>query len=108
MSLIKRFIKRRKEDVALPSIRIFRYPLTRDIKVLASYKICNNQVRIIIGRRNGEGLYLVNEPSLLDIELKVYSRLSELLKFELEPINGEVDLVSILAYKLGKLLKIMD
>lgn len=103
MSLIKRFIKRRKEDVALPSIRIFRYPLTRDIKVLASYKICNNQVRIIIGRRNGEGLYLVNEPSLLDIELKVYSRLSELLKFELEPINGEVDLVKYISLQARKI-----
>lgn len=103
MSLIKRLVKRRKEDLALPSIRIFRYSLSRGINVLASYKICNNLVRVVIGRRNGEGLYLVNEPSLLDIELKVYSRLSELLRFELEPIDGKVDLVNYVSLQARKI-----
>lgn len=76
--------------------KIFRSKLPLDSSILASYKICNDQVHVIIVENNGEGLYVVSEPELMDIELKVYRELSKILKFE---INIPLDLSSVDLYK---------
>ncbi|MEM0286513.1 MAG: hypothetical protein QXW34_05175, partial [Candidatus Methanomethyliaceae archaeon] len=76
--------------------KIFRSKLPVDSSILSSYKICNNQVHVIIAENNGEGLYIVSEPELMDIELKVYRELSKILKFE---INIPHDLSDIDLHK---------
>jgi len=65
-------------------LKVFRAKIPDDANVLASYKICNDQVHIVIAEKMGEGLYLINEPNLLEIEIQIYRKLSNLLRYELE------------------------
>jgi len=74
------------------SFKIFRSKIPMNSSILASYKICNDQVHVVIADNNGEGLYIISEPELMDVELKVYRELSRILKFEVSiPFNFSHD-----------------
>jgi len=64
--------------------KIFRSKVPINATILASYKVCNDQVNVVIADDDGEGLYIVFEPELMDLELKVYRELSKILRFELK------------------------
>ncbi|MCS7097036.1 MAG: type II/IV secretion system ATPase subunit [Candidatus Methanomethylicia archaeon] len=66
------------------NFKFFRAKLPINSSILASYKICNNQVHVIIAEYNGEGFYMISEPELMDIEIELYKKLSNILKFEIE------------------------
>lgn len=81
--ILHRIIKSPKINYDNSNLIMFKPRIHKDASILASYKICNDQVHVIIAEHNGEGLYMISEPDLIDIELKVYNEFSKILKFEL-------------------------
>ncbi len=94
----RRFRRNEEIKVNLPSIRVFRARVPSDANVLASYKVCNGQVHVVIIEKLGEGFYLVNEPNLLDIEIDVYRKLSSLLRYELDLMSSSIDEIELINY----------
>ncbi|MCS7386332.1 MAG: type II/IV secretion system ATPase subunit [archaeon GB-1867-005] len=88
----RRKVDYKRDRSSSVEVRVFRSCISDGVEVLDSYKVCNDQVQVVIAERGGEGLYLINEPSLLDVEVEIYHKLSNLLRFELELPECEVDL----------------
>jgi flagellar protein FlaI len=93
----KRLFKRDSSSECLVDFKIFRSKVPVNATILASYKVCNDQVNVVIADDDGEGLYMVFEPELVDLELKVYRELSKILRFEFKvppTLGSDVDLFS--------------
>jgi flagellar protein FlaI len=79
--------EKRKVKLKAPTVTPFctHAEIAKNIQVLDIYELVGGAVKVTVADDAGKGLYLLDEPRLLDVEVRAYSRIIEALQYELPP-----------------------